>query len=268
MLRRTLAFVLLSGAAFGCSIGSTPRKVSRVFSVRVSNDFGPVAGLKLKVYRFDSDAYMALPHEQQESAARSKFETVIARAETNANGIADFVLDRTGGFSLTVDGTVSGWSWAELDVSDEHREATVELIWPATALGGAILEVAHLRGRLTKDLRSSRSAPVANTALILHRALDYTPIATTRTGDDGSFKFSDVAPGLYFVQILPSSESNNQWELKGDIALRVSNGSRRESVAVSTEYTSCGLGYDLEENKPKYRPSGCVKGGKVVPCDY
>jgi hypothetical protein len=187
------------------------------------------------------------------------------RAVADENGNAEFALDRTGRFWMSPEGTVGGWTQIELEVSDKAGLSTVEMTWPGQGKWHPILQTAHLRGHITTGLSSSHSIPLQDNPLILRAALDYTPIATTRTKKDGSFEFADVAPGLYFVQIVSTPEQG-RWALRGDIPLYVAT-TARETLAISTEFTSCGLNYDLEENKSRHQPVACSKGGKLVPCE-
>jgi hypothetical protein len=265
MTCRALIILLLSGNALGCSMGSTPYPVSRVFRIHVTNDFGAVSGLRLRVYRFKSEEFQSATREEIESSDSSRFQDVIARAVADENGNAEFALDRTGRFWMSPEGTVGGWTQIELEVSDKAGLSTVEMTWPGQGKWHPILQTAHLRGHITTGLSSSHSIPLQDNPLILRAALDYTPIATTRTKKDGSFEFADVAPGLYFVQIVSTPEQG-RWALRGDIPLYVAT-TARETLAISTEFTSCGLNYDLEENKSRHQPVACSKGGKLVPCE-
>lgn len=241
------------------------------FSVRVTNDIGPVVGLKLKVSFFKYAEFEKLSEEEQRAyeehpaAAQSKFEVVLAEATTDSTGTAILKVAETGVFTLAPDTPVEQLSWVDVDVSDRPSFAVVELKWPETA----ILSTRHLRGRLTKGLYSSRSLPLNNTALKLHSLVEYKEIAATNTTTDGSFDFPDVPPGLYFLQILPTTaKTDDLYKPEGNVAIYVTANSKRESLAISTVNTSCGLSYDLEENKDRYKPTACFKGGKQVECQY
>jgi hypothetical protein len=265
MFRIAISIVVLSASTLACSFLPPVRKVSRSFSVHVKNDVGPVAGLKLKVSRFKMDDFEKLTDEQQRSADPSNFVEVIARSITDATGTAPFNLDRTGAFTLSPDSPASHLDGVGLDVSDQTRSAVVELQWPTMA----ILRTVHLRGKLSKGLFSSRSTPLKNNGLTLHTLVDYREVSATTTGDDGAFDFRGVAPGLYFLQILATpGRTSDFYKPEGNIAIYVAPDNSHDTLMISTVNTSCGLSYDLEENKARYKPEACFKGGKPVQCDY
>jgi len=233
----------------------------------VKNEVGQIAGLKLKVSRFKSDEFMKLSDEQRRSADPNSFEETIAESITDNAGMAQFNLDRTGAFTLSPESPASQLDWVELNVSDQPPSPSplVELQWPSVA----ILRATQLRGKLANGLFSSRSTPLKNNTLRLHTLVDYREVATITTGDDGSFGFDAVAPGLYFMQILATPEKTDDlYRPHGNIAVYVSPENSRDSLMISTANTSCGLSYDLEENKARYKPEACFKGGKPVECDY
>jgi hypothetical protein len=265
MSRIAMSVVILSAAALACSFLPPVHKVSRSFSVHVKNNVGPVTGLKLKVSRFKTEEFEKRSDEQQRSANPNNFEEVIAESITDAGGTASFDLHSTGAFTLSPESPASQLDWVGLDVSDQPGSPVVELQWPSVA----ILKTVRLRGKLVEGLFSSRSAPLKNNALTLHTLVDYREVAATTTGDDGAFDFKGVAPGLYFLQILATPERTKDfYKPEGNIAIYVAPDNSRDSLMISTVNTSCGLSYDFEENKARYKPEACFKGGKPVQCGY
>jgi hypothetical protein len=265
MFRIAVSVIILSANALACSFVPPVHKVAGSFSVHVKNDVGSVAGLKLKVSRFKMNEFEKLTDEQQRSADPNNFEEVLAESITDATGTARFNLDRTGVFTLSPESPASQLDWVELDVSDQPSSPVLELQWPSVA----ILRTAYLRGKLAKGLFSSRSAPLKENALRLHTLVEYREVAATTTGDDGAFDFRGVAPGLYFLQILATPEKTDDfYKPEGNIAIYVAPDNSRDSLMISTANTSCGLSYDLDENKARYKPKACFKGGKPVECDY
>ena len=134
----------------------------------------------------------------------------------------------------------------------------MKLVWPTSA----ILQTKHLRGRISDGLMSSRSSPLKQEVLSLHDLVSFKEIAITTTSDDGSFRFDNVPSGVYFLRMRANERT------PGAIAVNVGEESPRLSLSIATTYTSCGLTYDLEENKEKYRPEACFKGGVPVTCNY
>ena len=264
MLKSTILYFILSFSAFACSYFPPVHKVSRSFSVHMTNDVGPVVGLKLKVSRFKYKEYKRLSDEQRKSVDPKTFEQVIAESVTDSTGTAHFNLDRNGGFTLAPDTPASHLDWVELEVSDGPASSAVELKWPTTA----ILRTSQLRGRMTTGLMSSRSTPLKSDVLTLRSMVEYKEIASTTTSEDGKFEFGDVAPGLYFIHLAASPTETDPHYNEGNIAVYLAKDSSRETLAISTNYSSCGLTYDLEENKDRYKPLACFKGGKPIPCNY
>jgi hypothetical protein len=263
-MKRTVVWLLFfSGTALACTVAPNVRKVPRSFRVHINNDFGPVAGLKLQVSFFNVDKFKTLTDEQQRSVEPNKFEEIVAEAITDQTGTAHFNLDRNGTFDLL--SSAGFLDWVQLEVSDQPTSPPLELQWPSVAILGA----AHLRGRLSKGLFSSRSTPLKNQELKLHTPIDYREVANSTTDDNGAFDFKGIAPGLYFLQIVKKGEKNNDfYNAEGDIAVYLSPDNPRDRLMISTDNTSCGLSYDLDENKAHYKPEACFKGGKQVECDY
>lgn len=265
-MRRFILVLVAGTSAFACSFFPPVHKVSRSFAVHVSNDVGPVVGLKLKVSRFKYDEFKKLTHEQQRTADPGTFEEVFAESVTDSSGTAQFKLDRTGAFTLSPVSPASQLDWVELDVSDRPSSlsSSVQLRWPSYM----ILRTTQLRGKLMRGLYSSRSVPLEDNTLKLHTLTDYRDLATTQTGHNGEFEFKNVAPGLYLMQIIATGRKTDDfYKSEGNIAVFVSPDARRDALPISTANTSCGLSYDLEENKARYKPEECFKGGKPVPCD-
>jgi hypothetical protein len=262
-----LAIVLLVVAAdaLACTTLPTVYTVSRSFSVQVSNDIGPVVGLKLKIVRFKQEEFNKLSDEQQRHLSdATSFEEVLADSITDAAGVAHFSLDKTGSFTLSADSPADRLGW-ELKVSDQSQSSPLEVKWPSNL----ILTTSHLHGKLAKGLFSSRSTPIKDNALMLHTLIGYRDVAASVTDENGAFDFNAVAPGFYFLQIVPTTaKTDDFYKPHGNIVVYVAPESSREALIISTVNTSCGLSYDLEENKARYKPLACFKGGKQVKCEY
>ena len=264
-IRTCILAICLSDLAFGCSYFPPVYKVSHSFLVHVQSQVGPVVGLKLKVELFKYDEFEKLSEEEQRAADLSRFHVVVAEATTDTEGTATINVKRSETFTLVPDTPAAGLSWVYVEVSDRPTSPTLELQWPPTP----ILKTRNMRGRLTKGLYSSRSVPLRNTTLKLNSFIDYREIGTTITTEDGGFEFPNAAPGLYFLQIVASSaKTEDLYKPEGNIAIYLALENHLESLAVSTANTSCGLSYDLEENKSRYKAELCFKGGKQVKCEY
>jgi hypothetical protein len=266
MYRLASVFVVMVASAFACTRLATVMGVSRSFSVHLSNEFGPVVGLKVKVVRLKWEEFNKLSNEQVRYLSdTTRFEEVVGKSTTDEHGIAHFSLDKTGSFTLMVDSPADQLGWIELRVSDQPESSPLEVKWPSDL----ILRTSRLHGKLTDGLFSSRSAPLKGHGLMLHTLIDYRAVAAGVTGEDGAFDFNTVAPGFYFLQIFPTSaKADDPYEPEGNIVVYVAPESPRDVLKISTVFTSCGLSYDLEENKARYKPTACFKGDKQVKCEY
>jgi hypothetical protein len=253
-----LAIVILSLASLGCTFFPAEYNVPFSFSVHVTNGRAPLVGLKLRITNFKSEEFSKLTSEQQRTANPDEFVELIAEALTDESGVAHFNLSRSGHFDLQPDHPASLRDWVVLNEAADAKDNMVKFQWPTSA----ILETKQLRGRISDGLMSPNSSPLKQESLSLHALVSFKEIATTRTNDDGSFQFGDVPQGVYFLHI-GGEEANH-----GEIAVFVSGENTRDSLSISTTYTSCGLSYDLEENKSKYKREACFKGGVPVPCNY
>jgi len=263
-----LAFVLMAmvASAFACTRLATVMAVPRSFSVHLSNELGPVVGLKVKVVRLKWEEFNKLSTAQVRYLSdTTRFEQVVGESPTDERGIAHFSLDKTASFTLMVDSPADQLGWIELRVSDQPESSPVEVKWPSNL----ILKTTRLHGKITDGLFSSRSAPLRGHGLMLHTLIGYRAVAATVTDEDGAFDFNTVPPGFYFLQILPTSaKADDPYEPEGNIVVYVAAESPRDVLKISTVYTSCGLSYDLEENKARYKPTAYFKADKQVKCEY
>ena len=264
-MRQTVVWLLIfSATTLAQQCVPLTRKVRRSFSVHVTNDVGPVAGLKLRVSFYKSDDFKAA---QKRVADPKTFQGIVAQASTDETGTARFKLDRAGTFMLSPENRESWLDYVVLYVSDHQSSSSVvELLWPPVT----ILRTAHLRGRLSTGLFSSHSTPLKHRGLKLRSLVDYREVADTTTGDDGAFEFRETAPGLYFLQLVPTPKDTigtNLFDPGGNIAVLVAPDVSRDTLMISMGQTPCGLSYDLDENRERYKPKECFEGGKQVECD-
>ena len=265
MWRLATVLLVLAADVLACTTFPTVYTVSRSFSVHVNNDIGPVVGLKLKVVRFRSEEFNKLNDEQQRHISDwTPFEEVFAESTTDAAGMAHFNINITGSFTLSAESPADGLG-VMLRISDQSQSPPLEVKWPANL----VLTTAHMRGKLTKGLFSSRSVPITSNALMLHTLIDYRDVAATLTDENGAFDFNAVPPGFYFLQIVPTTaKTDDSYKPEGNIVIYVAPKSPRDALTITTVNTSCGLSYDLEENKARYKPVACFKGDKQVKCEY
>jgi hypothetical protein len=264
-MRQTVVWLLIfSATTLAQQCVPLTRKVRRSFSVHVTNDVGPVAGLKLRVSFYKSDDFKAA---QKRVADPKTFQGIVAQASTDETGTARFKLDRAGTFMLSPENRESWLDFVVLDVTDHQPlSSVVELRWPPLP----ILRTAHLRGRLSRGLFSSPNTPLKHRGLKLRGLVDYREVADTTTGDDGAFEFRGTGPGFYFLQLVPTPKDTvgtDLYDPGGNIAVIVARDVSRDILNISMEQTPCGLSYDLDENRERYEPKECFEGSKQVECD-
>jgi hypothetical protein len=264
---RALAIVALSVLTMACSYFPPEYKVPLSFTVRVANAQGPVVGLNLRITNFKSDEFSNYGLDQKRIDDPNQFTELIAESATDSNGEAHFNLTRTGHFNLAPDHPASHLDWVGLNVVANGKAKVVKLEWPKSL----VLETKELRGTISDGLMSFSSAPLKQIVVSLHNLVPFTQLDYTTTSGGGTFQFDDVPPGLYFLHIasyMMQPPNGVTGPVQGDILVNVDRHAPRNQLAIAIEYSTCGLSYDLKENKPKYKPQACFKGGQPVPCDY
>jgi hypothetical protein len=258
--KRVLVILALSFVSLGCVFLEPEYTVTPSFSVHISNRYGPVAGLKLRATR-PKDNLPSLISDELRAKLTDEQIVRVMESVTDANGDAHFDLDRLGHWYLEAD-SPGRRSYVSV-YADPHFDSTkVNLQWPESE----ILETRALRGRLSDGLTFSYSYPLKQTDLSLRTYVSFAEVATTKTGDDGSFQFDRVEPGLYFLGI-GMGHGSTQYQVRGYIPIYIGDDGPRERLSIAMDKTDCGLEYDLEENKPLHRPHSCSKGsGERIPC--
>jgi hypothetical protein len=260
--KRALIVLGISLSSLGCTYFEPQYRVTPSFTVHVSNHYGPIAGLTIRATRpRDPDLTGLVPDELNARLLHEQFVRVM-ESTTDANGDAHFDLDRFGHWYVEPDNSASGLDYVSVFADPHFETGTVNIQWP----GFKILEVKQLKGRISGGLLHSQTTPLKQTILSVHDFVSLAEVATTKTGDDGSFRFDGVMPGVYFLGVRVKAASNSTGP-EGYIPVYVGDGSPRESLSIEIELTSCGVMYDLEENRSRNRPETCMKGsGEFIPC--
>lgn len=241
-MRPVLLTLLLAIPCFGCARGEVLVKTSPAFTVHITNSYGPVEGLRLLV--------------------TTEFGDEVTSSVTDTTGTARFQLDKEGSFLLTTDHPGAGIGDVLLDVSGASQSAEAAFQWPETP----ILTTALLRGRIADGLMTAKSTPLAGATLTLLEMVSLRQIGSTTAAEDGSFHFGGVPAGFYFLRVKAKNGGIN--DPYGDIPIRVDEKATRDSLSLAVAQSDCGLSYDLEENKAKWKPTVCFRGGQTVPCPY
>jgi hypothetical protein len=65
----------------------------------------------------------------------------------------------------------------------------------------------------------------------------------------------------------PKVTADGSYAPDGDIAISIRGDAPRDRLSIFVSMTDCGLSYDLEENKNRYKAEACFLGDKEVLCD-
>jgi hypothetical protein len=166
---------------------------------------------------------------------------------TDANGDAHFDLDRPGHWYLEPYNPARNLDTVSV-FADPHFEATtVNLQWPSR-----FLETKQLQGRIASRHTRFPNVPLKQSVVGLYDYVSLKELAKTKTGDDGSFQFDGVGPGIYFLGLNTTDGSHLDWYNyypHGYIPVYIGPDGQRDWLSILAENTDCGLSYDLEENK-------------------
>ena len=238
--------------ALCCTYFPQEFKVHSHFEVKVSDRGRPVSGLRVKLA--DSIGWAVEPVVQTGSADQRTPQSTVAT--TNNLGIAKFDVRQGGRFDLTSDHPAEANFLIVVQVVGQNETQdvrdSIELNWPAIP----VLEISSLRGEILNGLYRKHFVPLPEAKLTLRKALTFEEIAEGKTDDQGRFEFAEVPSGLYFLQLeaQPAHSSKEaDWEPRGEIAISINKLAPVQSFNVAVAYTSCGLQYDFESNKKKYK---------------
>jgi hypothetical protein len=260
--KRALIVLALSLPSLGCTFFEPQYQVAPSFTVHVSNRYGPVVGLTIRATRpRDADLTGLVPDELNTRLLHEQFVRVM-ESTTDAKGDAHFDLDRFGHWYIEPDSSGRGLDYVSVFADPHFETSIVNMQWP----GSEILETKQLKGRISDGLWRSQTTGLKQATLSVHDLVSLAEIANTRTGDDGSFRFGTLTPGIYFLGVSVKDQSASTAP-QGYIPVHIGGDSLRESLSIEAASTSCGLMYDLEENRSRNGPQNCMKGsGEMIPC--
>jgi hypothetical protein len=241
-MRALFLTLLLAIPSFGCARGELLIKTSPVFTVQITNSYGPIEGLRLLV--------------------TTEVGAEIASSVTDTTGVARFQLNKEGSFLLTTDHPEAEIGDVLLDVSGGSPSAKATFQWPETPILATVL----VRGRIADGLMTSKSTPLAGATIALLEMVSLRQVGSTTAAEDGSFQFGGVPAGAYFLRVKAKNGSINDPD--GDIPIQVDDKAKRDSLSLVVAENDCRLSYDLEGNKAKWRPTVCFRGSQTVPCPY
>jgi hypothetical protein len=230
---------LASMSSSACSYFPETYNVSNDFRVQLANPTGPVAGIIVRIGKKE--------------------------ARTDAAGYAQFHLE-DGNYTLEVIHPAARLSWWGISVSSKEANREVIFKWPQK-----VLVVSKVSGTLLDGLFSSKSKPMAGATLSMVDITGKNTVGSKQVlSDDGRFDFPNLSNGLYFLKVSEKGLKNwddNSWISRGYVPMFVSATTGQGDLKIATQYSSCGFDFDLENNKDKYKPQFCIKGGKEIPCE-
>ncbi len=199
----------------------------------------PIAGVEVKVSQFNP------------TDGRSR---VVASAVSDPNGRAYFGGLKLGAYSLSVQMAGVGSDGAELEVADDDVKAedVLQFGWPEQE----IMNVRKLSGKLSATKFSDKIGdlvfkdPLVGMKLTLINAEKNQSVSTTVTDERGEFSFEGVPDALYVLHIAQTAESQNPWDLQGDILVQVKRDASHVNLPnLGLGMTSCGLTYRLDKKR-------------------
>ena len=158
---------------------------------------------------------------------------VAKTAHTNSQGVAQFEEVQVDNYSLEVDQLGElGLDTATISVVDGVNGGDVRLRWPSLH----ILRATKLKGML---LDAGMATPLADTSVVLVKAIDGSLIARDLTQKTGEFDLGSPAAGFYFMKLQDLHSPNRELD---PIPVLIVEGAKRE-LTLAVQETSCGMQY-------------------------
>ena len=260
-MRLVLTLLFLASTASACARGELAGpKIPPTFTVKVVNEYGPVAGLRVEVTHFRSEDYAKAttpppkrpldattdeiervvnnpPRQTHTRVSEKAFTELIAVSTTDQKGIANFSLKVEGEFYLSV-GNAAFTDGVTIQVSKDATSGPLTFEWPQKITELSALQGTFLRGWAG----SSYTTPLAEATLTLVEMISLRRVGSITTTEAGSFHFNNVPPGKYFLQVKAKDGGINDPD--GSIPVVVKSTALRHSLDLTVAQTDCGLLYD------------------------
>ena len=219
--------------AVACSSSSSPRAISRSFSVNVSDRGRPVVGLQIELT----------------TEGRKKDHTV-ATFKTDANGSVQFKRVRPGHYFVGIRQPAFGYS-EEIEVMRHPPKGSPEgftFEWPGwkplstTTVSGSITGLARTDRGLLLDTTKPIYGSVIGAKLTLLKAVSDEAIETQISSNGGSFGFHVVPAELYLLRVETPVSRPPLWGYPSDgyVPIEVDPGSKFGTLDVVLDNAICG----------------------------
>jgi hypothetical protein len=216
--------ILLSSSARACSVFSLSVAAAPNFDVLVADRGRPIPGIPIIVWRVGDKSRKPIVELESDQDGKVPVRGLLP---------GEYAIENRGPIQMA--GLVA--------VVKAHGPQTlgkpIIFEWP----WHGVVESQSLQGALRA---ADPGHPFQEIDLSLLTADSGAKLQTLRTGPDGSFKFKDVSPGLYVIQVHTSQPGVDQdWEVHGPIAVRLVPDSQSASpdVKLTLGETSCGIWY-------------------------
>jgi hypothetical protein len=206
-----LVVVLSTSSSSACTYSYDPKEVNRDFSIEITDHGRGIADLHLEVY------------ESGSSSGNSK---LALEAITDDHGVASFKLARPGAYRISIK-NIELSPDEEIILKRTPSTATVQKI----VIHNGVLSVRSVSGSIhgqvrTDNLASYEVPPLIDFApgvkLTLIRARSEEIIESHVANESGSFSFSALPDGLYFLHVeAPADAATHRRALDGYIPIAI-----------------------------------------------
>ncbi|HEY2495855.1 MAG TPA: hypothetical protein VGK24_02195 [Candidatus Angelobacter sp.] len=210
--------------AQACTVFGIPFVAAANFDLIVQDDGRPVAGIPIVVTRVGDKTNKPLLELKSDQDGRVPIRGLLP---------GEYAIDNLG--PLKAD--------EMLAVVKKHgpEKLAKPVVFPWPLYG--IVNFKSLQGTLRA---ASAQYPFAAVDVAVMTVDTGTQLKALRTGADGHFKFSEMPPGLYVVQVHGSQPGiGKNWEVNGPIAVRIvpDSPSAADNVELILGESSCGIWY-------------------------
>ena len=224
--------VLATSSSWACTYSYDPKEVSRNFSIEITDQGRGIADLHLEVY---------------ESVASSDKSKPVLEAITDNHGVASFKLARPGAYRISI---------KNIEFYAPEEEIILKRAPSAGALHKIVVKLpdkdvlsvrsasGSIHGQVMSDNLANSTDPLPidfalGVKLTLIRARSEDIVESHAASESGSFSFSALPDGLYFLHIeVPADAATHRRALDGYIPITIEPSAKTPNLNL---YTSPGI---------------------------
>jgi hypothetical protein len=221
-ISKTVVLLVLSTCGIACDVFPPTVNVQPDFDIVVTDHGEPVSGIPVNVTRIGISAASAAGTQLSDAHGRVAIRGLSA-----------------GEYAVTTNGPIQVAGFIAKVVGGKAKgEITVELQWPDFRL----VKLRKLEGILRS---ADPEHPFEDVEVKLLAVNGSNVQKVQHTGPSGRFRFEEVSPGVYVLQVRASQPGvPNGWEVRGPIAVELMPKSYAEdTVDLPLGETSCGIFY-------------------------